>query len=116
MRKTVRKTVLPLVICAYLVLALSSMIFAGERKETLPVREINSTAPSTASESRKPVGYLLTEKGGRLVVKDENTGEIIRKTDTLVSILPEKDRKMLEKGIRAETAGELRRLLEDFCS
>jgi hypothetical protein len=70
----------------------------------------------TASETENPYLYEIKSSDGKVAVFDNKSGEIIRKTDTLISILPEGDREMLKKGIKVRSDKELKRLLEDFCS
>ncbi len=70
----------------------------------------------TVTESVSGDIYILKSIDGKIAVKETSTGKIIKKTDTLVSILPEKDREMLKKGIKVKSDEELRLLLEDFCS
>lgn len=90
-------------------------------------KSVNTTKPAasvltetisfeTAMETENPYPYLLKSSDGRIAVFDNKSGKIIKKTDTLVSILPEGDREMLEIGIKVKSKKELTRLLEDFCS
>ena len=81
------------------------------------VRVLTETfSVETVSETEAPYPYLLKSSDGRITVFDNKSGKILRKTDTLVSILPEGDREMLEIGIKVKSEKELNRLLEDFCS
>lgn len=81
------------------------------------VRILNETISfETVCESVNVYPYELKASEGRIAVFDNKSGKIIRKTDTLVSILPEGDREMLKNGIKVRSEKELKRLLEDFCS
>lgn len=76
------------------------------------------TAPhfeAASASSSPPALYIVTEKSGRIAVKNTENGKTIL-TDTPVSTLTESDRRLLRNGIELRTKNELRRVLEDYCS
>lgn len=102
-------------VVVYILFAVSSFIaIAQENQDTVT----KSTVFVETSEASNPIYnmYTLTESKGVIVVRDNRSGKIIKKTDTLVSLLPQGDQKKLKKGIKAKNERELNRLLEDFCS
>ena len=77
--------------------------------ETAPYSE------TISASSSPPALYIVTEKDGRIAVKNIESGKITL-TDTAVSTLTDSDRRLLRKGIELSTKNELRRVLEDYCS
>ncbi len=114
--KAMKRLILITAIAVYSLFAVA-MLAEYNHKENPVVISLNETLssqPSLKPEAREL--YVIKEDGGRVAVADGATGEVLKKTDTLVSILPEKDRDRLKKGIKVESKNELRLLLEDFCS
>lgn len=82
---------------------------------------VPSVVPMTATEQsvedKAPETlYIVKISDGRVAVEDNRTGELVTKTDTLVSVLPKSDIKQLKKGIAAHSEREVRSILEDLCS
>ena len=73
------------------------------------------SSPKILKEDKEQLLYILTVSDGVIVVKNKEN-RIVKKTDTIVSVLPKQDRENLEKGIKVKSEKELSRLLEDFCS
>lgn len=111
-----KKLILITGIVLYSLFAVAMLADSDKRNELVNelVKETYSVERITESDIKEL--YVLKAYDGRIAVADGATGEIIKKTDTLVSILPKKDRNMLKKGIKVNSDEELRLLLEDFCS
>ncbi len=111
-----KKLILITGIVVYALFAVAMIADSG-RKDKPVVEKLSETfASETIAQTEKFYSYLLKSSGGKIAVLDNKTGKIIKKTDTLISVLPEKDQQMLKKGIKVESDTELRLLLEDFCS
>ena len=110
----VKRIVLITAIIIYALFAVSAFVSvsAENRAKARENTTLTSTNPSTY---RTEIKYILKSIDGKLVVLNSR-GDILEQTDTLVSILPESDRKKLEAGISVESDEDLRKLLEDFCS
>lgn len=80
------------------------------------VRTVRAVEVYETTQPQTEAKYIVTALDGRVAVSESDSGRIIRRTDTQVALLPESDRKRLEKGIRVKTERELRQLLEDICS
>lgn len=95
----------------------ASMIIKSNIKEK-PAQQLGyeTYAVETVSKSAEKSIYVVKTLNGKVAVEDIKTGKIIKKTDTLVSVLPRGDQKMLRKGIKVDNDEQLRLLLEDFCS
>lgn len=76
--------------------------------------ETYSTVPIAETDNEN--AYVVKIIDNRIAVTNAETGKIIKKTDTLASILPKGDRKLLEKGINARNKHELMTILADYCS
>lgn len=64
-----------------------------------------------AADSR---GYIVQEYNGQIGIFWADTGELYDTLDVAVSSLPKPDAALLKQGIRAETAAQLRALVEDY--
>ena len=111
-----KKLILISGILVYSLFAVAMIADASKGNKTSEQVQFETYATETVTEIEPKELYVLKSNEGRIVVVDAKSGEIIKKTDTLVSILPEQDRRMLNKGIKVESDEELRLLLEDFCS
>lgn len=109
-----KRLILITAVIIYALFAISSFIaVATENKNSI----LEVTSPEiTSSEVKKQGIYTLTESDGVIAVIYNESGKIIQKTDTLVSILPPEDQKKIREGIQIYNEKELIRLLEDFCS
>ena len=117
MKKTITKIIFPAICGAYILFAATFVFFTGTRENRPAENAALSTVPATApTQKASEEVYVVREIDGRVAVESVSTGKIVRRTDTMVSILPDEDRKRLKNGIKADSARELRRLLEDFCS
>ena len=74
------------------------------------------SAPVSAPESLPDTAYLLKLNGDRLSVFAEGGRTPVAEYDLPAGWLPDYDRILLEYGLRAGNAQELRRLLEDYVS
>ncbi|MBQ6041239.1 MAG: hypothetical protein K5705_10320 [Oscillospiraceae bacterium] len=74
------------------------------------------SAPAAAPESLPDTAYLLKLSGDRLSVFAEGERNPVAEYDLPAGWLPDYDRILLEYGLRAGNARELRRLLEDYVS
>ncbi len=110
-----KKLILFTSIIVYVLFAVSVFLDRPERVEVPAVAEVIATETSEPDEIPETL-YIVREKDGRVAVEDSRTGELVKKTDTLVSVLPKSDRKQLEKGIAAYSEREVRTILEDLCS
>lgn len=111
-----KKLILITGISVYVLFAVSMLIKSAEPKPSYERIVYETKAPEIVTETEKSDLYLLKSVDGKIAVEEISSGKIIKKTDTLVSILPEKDKDMLKKGIRVKSERELVTLLEDFCS
>ena len=73
-------------------------------------------APVTPPETLPDTAYLLKLSGDRLSVYAEGDRTPTAEYDLPAGWLPDYDRILLEYGLRAGNAQELRRLLEDYVS
>lgn len=92
-----------------------SAFFGVSAENKARMIENTSVTPTQSATLNQEVKYILKSIDGKLVVLDYQ-GNILEQTDTIVSILPENDRKKLESGISVSSDDELRKLLEDLCS
>lgn len=111
-----KKLILITGIVVYSLFAVAMVAESGDKGKPAARVLAETISFETTSETEKPYPYILRASDGRIAVFDNKSGKIVRKTDTLISILPEGDREMLEKGIKVRSEKELKRLLEDFCS
>ncbi len=114
--KTMKRLIIITAAAVYSLFAIAVLADYNHKENpvTVSINETLFSQPSVNPEPREL--YVIKDAGGRVAVADAATGAVLKKTDTLVSILPEKDRKRLKKGIRVDSKNELRILLEDFCS
>jgi len=68
---------------------------------------------SSAVESRAPA-YLIGEYQGNVAVFRFGETKPVQILETPLSVLPEEDRRLLQKGIPVETEEELISILEDY--
>lgn len=109
-----KKLILITGLIVYTLFAVSSFIaVATENKASI----LEVTAPAVTEETTgKKALYTLTEKDGVIVVIYNRNGNIVKETDTLLSVLPIQDQQKLKQGIQVDSEKELSRLLQDFCS
>ncbi|MBQ8621223.1 MAG: BofC C-terminal domain-containing protein [Oscillospiraceae bacterium] len=62
------------------------------------------------------LGFLLGVKDGYITLWRDGQAEPVKVFPYRVTMLPEKDRAALEKGIRIEENSDLARLMEDYLS
>ena len=97
----------------YTLFAISAFIaVASENKSSI----LEVTAPTESVTVAERGLYTITQKNGIIVVIYNETGDVIKTTDTAVSILPVQDQQAIKKGIQVYNDKELAKLLEDFCS
>lgn len=60
--------------------------------------------------------YTVTEYQGKIAVFKNSETIPIDIYDSYVSVLPQHDRELLEKGIRTESTSELQKIIEDYTS
>lgn len=60
--------------------------------------------------------YTVKAYDGKVAVFEDDAETPFKITDTSIKILPEADRDILEKGIKADTLSDISRILEDYCS
>lgn len=60
--------------------------------------------------------YLVKNFENKIAVFEENATEPFRVTNVMIDSLPEADRELLNKGIKANNQKELSSILEDYCS
>lgn len=103
-------------IVIYSLFAVAMIIDSGEKEEAA-AHFINETYASQAvTQTEEKNLYVVKIVDNRVAVTDADSGRVIQKTDTLASILPKGDRKLLLKGIKVNSDKQLRLLLEDYCS
>ena len=61
-------------------------------------------------------GFLLGIHQGKIALWRDNQKEPMKVLPVQVSMLPEEDQKLLQKGIHVDSLGQLYRLLEDYLS
>ncbi len=108
-----------IIITGVIVYSLFAVAMIADTKEPEPaVASVSAEtyAVETAGATEALGGYIVKIVDKKVAVEEVISGKIIRKTDTLVSTLPDGDRKLLAKGIKVKTDKQLRALLEDFCS
>ena len=110
-----KKLILFTGIFVYVLFAVSIFLDRPKGAAVSSAAAVVETQPSTSQQSPETL-YIVRSSDGRVAVEDNKTGEIVTRTDTLVSVLPEDDRKQLEKGIAARSEREVRTILEDLCS
>ena len=110
-----KKLILFTGIIVYVFFAVSIFLDRPERVSDSSVVQMSATQQSLADETPETL-YIVKISDGRVAVEDNRTGELVTKTDTLVSVLPKSDRKQLKKGIAARSEREVRTILEDLCS
>lgn len=106
-------------ICACALLALTAVLCASftiaDLRDTEPAASQTPTAvPSRSAEST--TDYILLARDGCVAVIDPEVGESAVVTDIELSTLREKDRQMIEAGLKVSTRDELLLLLEDLGS
>ena len=62
------------------------------------------------------LGFLLGIQDGRIALWKDGQAQPVKVFPIQANMLPEADRKALEKGIAIENSSELTRILEDFLS
>ena len=62
------------------------------------------------------LGFLIGIHDGRIALWKDGDPEPVKVFPYQVSMLPEEDRALLEKGIYCEDAGELAKYMEDYLS
>lgn len=60
--------------------------------------------------------YTITEYQGKIAVFKNDDTIPIDVYDSYVSVLPQHDRELLQKGIRTESTSELQKIIEDYTS
>ncbi|MCH5304288.1 MAG: hypothetical protein J1E41_05440 [Ruminococcus sp.] len=111
-----KKLILITGILVYTFFAVAMIADAGKGEKSSEQVQFETFSTEVVTEIEPQELYVVKSDEGRIAVLDAKTGEIIKKTDTIVSILPEEDRRMLNEGIKVESDEKLRLLLEDFCS
>lgn len=111
-----KKMILITGVIIYSLFAAAMVIEANTGKKPIEQLRYETYAPETASSSVQSSLYIVKTVNGKIAVEDIKSGKIIKKTDTLASVLPKGDQKMLRKGIKVNNNEQLRLLLEDFCS
>ena len=110
-----KKLILFTGIIVYVLFAVSIFLDRPQSVYIPSAVQMTATESSVTDENPETL-YIVKVSGGRVAVEDNRTGELVTKTDTLVSVLPETDRKQLENGIAARSEREVRIILEDLCS
>jgi hypothetical protein len=101
-------------IIVYILFAISAFI-AIASEETEDYTQLATATEAVTQYSSEDI-FLVKNQEGKVVVLNNETKEIIEKTDTQVSLLPKTDQKKLEDGIVVQGKKELRKILEDLCS
>ena len=114
MKDFLKKYFLLAAMAAYVFLAIASLA-GGENMIKERKKEYERSVQS-ATEAETPMLYRIGISAGRIAVFSVPDGDIIRRTDAQVSLLPEADRERLERGITVEGRENLRQTLEDICS
>lgn len=110
-----KKLILFTGIIVYVLFAVSVILDSPGTTQTSHALEVSATEPAETDVLPETL-YIIKISDGKVAVEDNRTGELITRTDTLVSLLPRSDRKQLKKGIAASSEREVRIILEDLCS
>lgn len=74
----------------------------------------NKTARANADNSSRTQYYYVKEYQGKIAVFSENEKAPDTVYDVYIDNLPEKDKKLLKTGLRAESEEELQQIIEDY--
>lgn len=92
-------------VCIVTLLSLFISVYLGKR-----------TATSENDNNKAPSYYTVAEYQGKVAVFMENEKIPIEIFDAYAESFPEHDRKLLRDGIRANSAEELQKIIEDYTS
>lgn len=102
-------------IIVYILFAVSAFIAVASGEDNDPPLQTAATGAASQTLPQEEI-FVVKSRKGKIVIEDGLSGEIIRETDTLTSMLPKEDRIKLKSGITAAGRDELRTVLEDLCS
>lgn len=80
----------------------------------IPAKTTEKSGENTTVQMTVQSRYTVREYEGQIGIFAEGGEMPVQVFDTAVFLLPESDRKLLEKGITVDTPEELQKIIEDF--